>query len=449
MLSGACMGVAPAHAVPWPYGPQNGTGADAAVCFRSLLANLRNLTMHRVAVSLPALQPVATRLRELHISNSYLLGDADGFLTMGWTALTTLSLEDALMETASMTAALELPALEEMNMKGFRHQGGVLQLDQLTGSCLHVRGLSFQLDECMMQARQDRPCSSLLSLGRLADLYINIYLNAPYATMDLNLPAGLTHLKLQDDSDGDGSGNGDCMDFFWALNEAAKCIRRGAQLRKLVCINTEASLQPAQWGASLDEQYRRLGGQLTSLHELEVSGYAGYPLLLAALGALISAAPSLTCVRLTIVVFTCSLPHMELSPICSASLKSITVIVDDWADEGPPLPPLVLTFLPGCTRLQEVVVRYGEYAPDDGTAVKIRCHCCSSTCIVPLNVHACLSGNLRTHVYDGPFKEVGVQFLPGPPCPQGVQKYTVMFACHAAGPQQPLMWGHVVMPGFH
>ena len=439
MLSGACMGVAPAPAVPWS---RVKAGADAAVRFRSLLANLRKLTLHRVAVSLPALQPVATRLHELHMPKSRLQNSADGFLTRGWTALTTLSLENALVETATMTAALVLPALEEMNMEGFRHQGGVLQLDQLTGSCPHVTGLSFQLDERMMRGRQNRQCCSLRSLGRLADLCMSIYLDAPYATMDLDLPAGLTHLKLQDDSDGS-------LNFFWALNEAAKCVRRGAHLRELVCIHTEADLQAAQWGASLDGQYRRLGGQLTSLHELEVLGDAG--LLLTALGAVLSSAPSLAHVRLTFVVME-FVPHMELSPICSASLESITVCVDDLTGEPgdpdycirPPLPPLVLTFLPGCTRLLKVLVQYGQCDPTNGSIIKIHCHCCSSMCIVPLNVHACLSGNVSTD----PSNEVGVQFLPGPPGTQGVQWYTVLYACHAAGPQQPLVWGHVVMPGF-
>ena len=44
-------------------------------------------------------------------------------------------------------------------------------------------------------------------------------------------------------------------------------------------------------------------------------------------------------------------------------------------------------------------------------------------------------------------EEVGVRFLPMPPSSQGVQAYTVIFTCHAAGPEQALKWGHVVMPG--
>ena len=414
-----------------------GTDVDAALCLRSLLSNLRKLNLIRVAVSLPALQPVATRLRELNLDGSCLQGSANGFLTRGWTALTTLSLEHARMETATMTAALSLPALEEMDMNGFRHQGGELQLDQLIDGCPHVRGFSFQLEDCVMQGSSGPYCS-LLGLGRLTDLSVWTLLDPHHETLDLDLPAGLTRLSF-DASRSEGE-----LDFFWALNEAARCIGRGARLRKLVCTDTEADRQPAQWRLSLEEQYRRLGGRLTSLHELEVVGDAG--VLLAALGAVVSAAPSLTCARLTINA-TEPLPRLELPPICSASLKSITVGVDMLSEGGPPLPPLVLTFLPGCTRLREVVVRIGEYAPTSGTAVKIRCHACSSACIAPMDVKA--SGDsARIHDFDGPFSEMGVRLLPGPPSPQGVQSHTVIYACHAAGPQQPLVWSHAVMPGF-
>ena len=412
-----------------------GTDADAALCLRSLLSKLRELTLVRVLVYLPALQPVATRLRELSLDHSRLQGSADGFLTRGWTALTALSLEHARVKTVAMTAALKLPALEQMNLNGFRHQGGVLQLDQLSGGCPHIRWLGFQLDDRMRQGREGSgPCRSLQSLGRLTDLCVWTMLEPPHANADLDLPTGLTHLEFEHDSDSNIS-----IDLFWALNQAAKCIRRGAHLRELICMQTEADLQPAQWGASLD-------GQLTSLHELEVSGYADAQLL-AAFGAVISAAPNLTCASLTISFYEW-LPHVEVPPICSASLTSITVCVAVLDDLGPPLAPLILTFLPECTRLQEVVVQFGEFGPTNGSAVKIRCHACSSTCIVPLNVRAFSDNDERMHVYDGPLSEVGVQFLPGPPPPQGVQRHTVLFAYHAAGPPQPLMWGHVVMPGF-
>lgn len=98
----------------------------------------------------------------------------------------------------------------------------------------------------------------------------------------------------------------------------------------------------------------------------------------------------------------------------------------------------MLTFLPGCTRLQKVLVRV-EFveAPMEGTAVKIRCHSASPTQIVPLGVHENV----------GRFSTMGVRILPAPSSPQGVQGYTVLSSCHAAGPEQPLMWGHVVMRG--
>lgn len=54
------------------------------------------------------------------------------------------------------------------------------------------------------------------------------------------------------------------MDPFWALHGG------GAQVHRLECSRTEANLQSAQWGASLNEQYRRLGEQLHGLEELEV-----------------------------------------------------------------------------------------------------------------------------------------------------------------------------------
>ena len=51
-----------------------------------------------------------------------------------------------------------------------------------------------------------------------------------------------------------------------------KCVGQGAQLHRLICSCADADRQPAQWGASLDEQHRRLGGQLGGLRELEVWG---------------------------------------------------------------------------------------------------------------------------------------------------------------------------------
>ena len=114
--AGACMGEAPA--MPWPYSTREETDANAAVRVCSLLTNLRKLTLDDVAVSLPALQPIATRLHELRMIGSRLQDSADGFLTRGWTALTTLCLTHTLVENATMAAQLELPALEELDISG-------------------------------------------------------------------------------------------------------------------------------------------------------------------------------------------------------------------------------------------------------------------------------------------------------------------------------------------
>ena len=398
--------------------------------FRSLLTNLRKLTMNTVAVSLPALQPVATRLHELELRGSRLQGSADGFLTRGWTALTTLSLEDAEVEDATVTAALKLPALETLDIIGFRHQGGVLQLDQLAGGCPNIRVLSLQLDNDMVQARAGRgPCCSFFKLGRLAEPYIYTEEAPLHGSLDVDLPPSLTLFLVTC-----LVGSINLVDLFWALWEALNCMRRGALLRKVTCFEADAFLQPAHWGASLDEQYRRLGGQLSSLRELEVEG--GTEQLVCAVCAVVSSAPLLTCVKFTIMEM---LPCMEFSPICSASLESITMTVRYPSCEVLP-PPLVLTFLPGCIRLQTVHLRLPDEFLNAGTSVataKIRCHCVSPTCLVPMDVRGC--ANLSC--------EIGVQFLPGPPSPQGVQRYTVLYICHAAGYQQPLVWGHVVMPG--
>ena len=181
--------------------------------------------------------------------------------------------------------------------------------------------------------------------------------------------------------------------------------------------------------------------------------WGGTEHLLSALVAVISSAPHLTSVEITITEW---LPRMELPPICSASLESITVTVDeerDDEDEAPPsrVAPLVLTFLPGCTRLQQVLVRLPSEDLTERTEAKVRCQICchsgSPTCIVPMDVHARAAEHMRVHGDASYFSEVGVQLLPGPPSPQGVQRYAVSFVSRAPGPQQPLMWSHVVMPG--
>ena len=193
-------------------------------------------------------------------------------------------------------------------------------------------------------------------------------------------------------------------------------------------------------GGSLHEQYRRLGGELGSLRELEVSG-SGEPLLHAVSG-LASSVPSLARLKLDAKEL---LPPMQLPPICSASLESITVVCSA-AGHAMTRQPVLLTLLRGCARLREVLVQFHN-APREGTAVKIRCHCCSRRCISPLNVHAdgpddapfdCLAG----------VREVGVEFLQMTPSAHGVlQGYTILFACHAVGPAQAPKWGHVVMLG--
>ena len=387
--------------------------------------NLRKLTLGRVAISLPALQPVATRLHELHIDNSHLQGSADGFLTKGWTALTSLSLTKSRMDRTILTAALKLPALEDVRICGFMgHQFGQVKLDQLTGSCPQISRLQFQLGSCLQQATgASRQNCGLLNLKRLADLHI---LGCPLkAKVDLDLPPSLTQLKL-----GGYSGGGDkSVDFFCALQEAAKCARRGAQLQRLTCECAEAHLQPAQWGASLDEQHRRLGGQLGSLRKLVVSGAQDQ--LLSALGAVAGAAPSLVSLE---IVTLYPLSRVEVSPICSASLERIRV---KWGfHHRPQLPPphVLLTLLPGCARLQEVVVHF-PIRPFQGAAVKIRCHCCSQRCIVPMDGCA------------GIHSDVIVKFLHMPSSEQGGNDYTVLSECHATGPGEASLWGHSVMPG--
>lgn len=74
-----------------------------------MLSNLRKLSLLQVAVSLAALQPIATRLQELTIAHSRLQGSVDGFLTKGWTALTSLALTNCSAEEHTLPAP-NLPA---------------------------------------------------------------------------------------------------------------------------------------------------------------------------------------------------------------------------------------------------------------------------------------------------------------------------------------------------
>ena len=380
------------------------------------MSKLQKLTLQGVVFCLPALQAVATRLRELNVFNSRLQGSSDGFLTRGWTNLTMLSLRCAWVMTATMTAALELPALEEIDIRAFQHQGGVL-----TGSCPNIRGLGFRQDGALARGREGGGlCCSLLNLGQLASLVMEIEKEPLQSNMDLNLRPSLTRLEFGGYS---GSG-GKSVDFFWALREAVKCVGRGAQLHTLSCRYAEAYLQPAQWGADLDEQHRRLGGQLSSLRELEVWG--AQKQLLSVVGAVASAAPSLVSLKILMIS---PLSRVEVSSIRSASLESITV---KWDLQCPKLPPpqVLLTLLPGCTRLRTVLVHFiGR--PVEGAAIKIRCHCRSRRCIVPMGFH----------------NGVNIRFLHMQNSEQGVQESTVLSSYDAAVPGQPLVWGHAVMPG--
>ena len=65
------------------------------------------------------MQPVATRLIALHVRDSRLQGSADGFLTKGWTALTSLTVTRAYLEDAALTAALDLPMVEDVHIGSF------------------------------------------------------------------------------------------------------------------------------------------------------------------------------------------------------------------------------------------------------------------------------------------------------------------------------------------
>ena len=357
------------------------------------------------------------------ISGSRLRGSAAGFLSAGWTALEHLSFSVSWVEDDVLTA-VNLPALKTLDIISFDHQGGTLELDQLC--CPQLRKLVFLLhgNGSVRVSEGGRQCCSLLNLPRLASLVLRHFPNS--TRVDLGLPASLEHWTVQDTSGGTGT------DLAWVLLEALKCIRSGAKLRSLTCTNTSPSSYPEGmgWGASSVAYYRDLGGHLRGLQDLFVHGKAWT--LLNAIGALACSAPNLTRLQFRVGGHP---DDMELPPVSSASLKSITGRFELHSYEGPP-PTVVLTFLPGCTQLHDVRVRVQLFdrVPKEGTSVKIRCHCSTRDSITPVDACAGLDG-------------VGVQFLPMPPSPQGVQAYTVIYTYHAAGPEQAVKWGHVVMPG--
>ena len=361
------------------------------------------------------------RLQALDLSACYLQGSADGFLIAGWTALTSLFLRSFTRADDNMCLALQLPALQVVSITDFRHRGGLLKLNQLSGSCLQISCL--ELECSLAQPSKASEQSSLLNLSRLADLHIID--RSHHAKMDLGLPPSLTRLQVR----GHQCDGHFRMDLFWVLLQAVKCIRRGGQLHTLDITMTEASFQPAQWGATLEQQFRHLGGQLNSLKELEVSG--GEDPLLSAILAAASSAPNLTRLKFST---SCN----ELPPICSASLESIVVVYCDDSDNSSlaPPPPVLLTLLPGCIRLQEVLVQHRARPPEEGSVVSICCCSSHPSCIVPLHVGAGLGS------------KVGIQLLLVAPSMQAMRGYIVMFTCHAAGPKQPLKWDHVVCPIF-
>ena len=427
----------PCHCLCLLYSTHAKTGTKGAVRMRSLLSNLRKLSLLSVTVSLPALQPVATRLHELRMSGSRLQGSAYGFLTMGWTALTTLSLNEACMESATMTAALELPALEDLDIAGFRHQGGVLQLDQATASCPSIRQLRLHSDSAR-DGGGTGLCRTLPKLRRLT--HCSLYIGEEplhRADTDINLPTSLKGLTIEGPFYGKlGRSRDDVLELSWVLSQAAQCIRRGAQLRSVTGIYTDACLQPMQPGASLTEHYQQLGGTLNNLTELDVYGWTTQ--FFEAIGPVISAAPCLVSVNVTIAL---CFVRPEFSQICSASLKSMTVTVLERSYVR--TPPMVLTFTAGCTRLQEVLVHVQE-----GVTVKIHCYAGSPECVVPIDVPFGVTERWRAYGLDSWPKEMGVHLLPGPLPSQGVQCYTVSYTCNVTGPQDARTWVPVVVPGF-
>jgi hypothetical protein len=379
---------------------------------------------------LPSLQPVATRLQSLCIEDIRLEGSADGFLGASWSALTSLLIASTWVSDDVLTA-INLPALKSLDIEDFEFGSNLDTLQPHQMCCPQLSSLAFNTEWPKAQAGEGaRQCCSLVHLPLLASVIVT-FVNQK-APMDLGLPASLEHLTVRQRF-GDGT-----VDLKWLLLEAMKCIRSGAQLQSLTCANASPSCHPegVPWGASSVEHYSQLGGQLRGLKALSVFGRA--TTLLSATAAVACSAPDLT--RLEFRVEDMRL-DFTLPPICSASLQSIT---GRFNLEGHRVPAatVILTILPGCTELRDVHVQFYRslYASCDrpevveGTSVKIRCHCTSQSCIKPLDASAGLG-------------EVGMHFLPMPPSSQGVQAYTVNFTCHAAGPEEPLKWGHVVMPG--
>ena len=390
------------------------------------------LSLDTVNFSLPTLQPVASRLQTLEISYSRLRGSAVGFLSAGWTALKDLSLRDSWLEDDVLTA-VNLPALEAVDIINYEHQGCTLRVDQLC--CPQLRFLAFQLDSSQAHASEGSShFCSLVNLPRLARLVV---LLVPHqAIMDLSLPASLEVLTVQ------GSTGTDSVDLKWVLLEAAKGCRSGGHLRMLTCSDTAPSSHPEgmAWGASSFARYKELGGQLMGLTDLHVYGRA--TTLLSAISAVASSAPCLTCLKFGIEE---ELDDLVLPPISSASLKSITGRYRLTGQSVLP-PQVALTFLPGCTQLRDARVQFHDSLPKKGTSVKICCHSTSQRCIVPLE--DCAEDFDEDTIESGVMlEEVGIQLLPMPASPQDLQAYSILYSCHTNRPKQAPRWGHVVKPG--
>ena len=390
-----------------------------------MLSKLHKLSLNRVTLSLPALQPIATRLESLCMSHTSLEDSAEGFLGVNWSALKSLLVESCLVD--DNLTALTLPALESLDISEFSvGDGDMLQPGQLF--CPQLRSLAIDIldnsqDPAPESSGSRTQWGGLLHLPRLETLFLT-YLHHQ-APMDLGLPASIEHLtvRLTDSFEG--------VDLQWLLLEAGKS---GAQLRSLTCPTASASSHPEGmlWGASSVARYKKLAEQLRGLKDLSVHGNA--TTLVSAIGVIACSAPDLTHLDFEFPVGV-GLNDFELPTICSASLRSITGRFRLTGYRMPP-PPVIINFLPGCTKLRVVLVQLHDnhHMPVEGTSIRIRCHCTSQRCIMPLD--ACTG-----------LEVVGVRFLPMLPASQVMQAYTIIFACHAAGPEQALNWYHVVVPG--
>ena len=138
---------------------------------------------------------MATRLQELDLLNSRLQGSADDFLTKGWTALTSLSLTGSQVEHATLAAALHLPALKDLSIDRFSHQGRALQLDQLAGGYLQVSRVKFELGSGVVASEGGEWRCSLLHLCRLKCLHI--IKPSRQDSLGLDLPASLVCLRVE------------------------------------------------------------------------------------------------------------------------------------------------------------------------------------------------------------------------------------------------------------